>query len=332
MATNQGFASLIPRDGDGEFLYYLMDMLTPALKRLASGTTFDEVSKRDVRQVSCAIPQEPGERSAITHVMKAVDEALRQVCEAIDRAREVKRAMLQQFFYQALGETAYADRPRQNLPPGWSLVPTEMLLSAQPKNGVSPVASTQPPGTPTFSIAAIRDGRVDLSNRTHLKYTRVSEEVAKRYRVQCGDVLIVRGNANPDLVGKAGMVNEFPDGCIYPDIAKRVAFRTDVEPKVSAAFAVLAWNHAVVHNQILRRAKTSNGTLKINNRDVGQIVMPVPSETEQSQLVEGITAVDTMIEALTLARDSQEQLKRAVANDLLSGRVRLTSAMEFAVS
>jgi type I restriction enzyme S subunit len=236
--------------------------------------------------------------------------------------------VLQQFFYDALGETAYADRPRKKLPHGWSLVPTQQLLDQEPKNGVSPEASSQPPGIPTFSIAAIRDGRVDLSAKEHLKYARVDERVVQRYRITKGDILIVRGNANPDLVGKAGMVGRFPDKCIYPDITKRVVFRTAGDSKVSPEFAVLAWNHELVHNQVLRRAKTSNGTLKINSRDVNQIVMPVPPDGDQTQLVMRAFAVDDQIDALVAVGKAYQQLKQSLMHDFLTGRVRVTNTIK----
>lgn len=285
----------------------------------------------DIKESWIPVPP-PNEQGVIARILDAVDTALERTRAAVDRAREVKRAALHRFFYDALGETAYADRPRRKLPPGWSLVATELLLAEEPKNGVSPEASSQPPGTPTFSIAAIRNGRVDLNDKDNLKYVRVSETVARRFCVQRGDVLIVRGNANADLVGKAGMVNVHPEGCIYPDIAKRVVFRPDSEPKVISAFAVLAWNHAIVHNQVLRRAKTSNGTLKINNRDVKQIVMPVPPEKEQAQLVKIIESVDAQIDALTTVSVAQERLKRALAHDLLTGRVRVSREAKAAAS
>jgi len=252
-----------------------------------------------------------------------VDIALEYTRAAVDRARELKRAILQDFYYGALGETAYADRPRKKLPPGWSLVPTKRLLAEDPQNGVSPEASTQPPGIPTFSIAAIRDGRVDLNTGEHLKYAHVPEKVVQRYRIRRGDVLIVRGNANSDLVGKAAMVSSFPEGCIYPDIAKRVVFRAEGDPKVSYEYAVLAWNHPVVHNQVLRRAKTSNGTLKINNRDVSQIILPVPPETEQTRLVQLAAVVDAHVDSLFVIADAQSQLKKSLMQELLTGRVRV---------
>ena len=63
---------------------------------------------------------------------------------------------------------------------------------------------------------------------------------------------IAKGNANPDLVCKAGMIDHYPYGCIYPDITKRVVFRKEGECTVTPPFAVLVWNHSIVHNQILR--------------------------------------------------------------------------------
>lgn len=334
LTCNQSCEILVPRDGavDADFLFYLLHYGLSAFVRLTGGTTFGAITRRDIARVRFAVPSQVEEQVAIARLLDAVDTALECTRAAIERAREVKRATLHRFFYDALGETAYADRPRRKLPLGWSLVATNLLLAEEPKNGVSPEASSRPPGTPTFSIAAIRDGRVDLNNRDNLKYTRVSESVARRFCIKRGDVLIVRGNANPDLVGKVGMVSVFPEGCIYPDIAKRVVFRTDPEPRVSPEFAVLAWNHAIVHNQVLRRAKTSNGTLKINNRDVKQIVMPVPSETEQAQLVTIVAGVDAQFHALTVVGVAQEQLKKSLMHDLLTGRVRVRSEMKATAS
>jgi type I restriction enzyme S subunit len=213
------------------------------------------------------------------------------------------------------------------LPIGWNLIPTEQLLELDPQNGVSPNANTQPPGIPTFSIAAIRDGAINLNDRMHIKFAQLPNDLAEFYQVATGDVLIVRGNANPELVGKAGMIRDFPDGCIYPDITKRVFFKINGEYPVLPEYAVLVWNHSVVHNQVLRRAKTSNGTLKINNRDVKQIVLPVPPKTQQEQLVELTLAADNEISMLGRMLTTQEQLKRSLMHDLLTGKVRVNDSL-----
>jgi type I restriction enzyme S subunit len=79
VTTNQGFASFIPKDGvNGEFLYYFLEHLTPVFIRLAAGTTFLEVSKRDIRKVRCAIPRHD-EQLAIAKVLGAIDAVILQV-------------------------------------------------------------------------------------------------------------------------------------------------------------------------------------------------------------------------------------------------------------
>ena len=140
-----------------------------------------------------------------------------------------------------------------------------------------------------------------------------------------GDVLIVRGNANSGLVGKAGVIDRYPEGCIYPDIAKRIVFRKKGECTVTPEYAVLAWNHSIVHNQVLRRAKTSNGTLKINNRDVKQIILPVPTLQEQNEIAKLAEALDRKIDGLDNVTDAYKQLKRSLMHDLLTGKVRVNN-------
>jgi type I restriction enzyme, S subunit len=300
------------------------EQVTRQLSAWQCGTNYPAVNERDIRRLVIPVPS-PTEQMAIAGILDAVDAALEHTRTAIDRARELKRAVLQQFFYEALGETAYADRPRRKLPPGWSLELTEVLLAEDPKNGISPETSSQPPGTATFSIAAIRESRVDLASRENLKYARIPDSVAERYLIRRGDILIVRGNANPELVGRAGMVSDCPAGCIYPDITKRVVFRNDSDPSVLPEFAVLAWNHAIVHNQLLRRAKTSNGTLKINNRDVKQVIMPVPPPKAQAELVHLTRSLDSHADTLAAVSVAQQTLKRALMHELLTGQVRVNT-------
>ncbi len=330
------FIVLSPRAGtEPRFLYHLVcshEVRGRAAARMEGSTGRQRVPDEVFTKRLLVPLPDRDEQAAIARILDAVDTALERTRAAVERTRVLKRACLQRFFYEALGETAYADRPQKKLKAGWSLHPAGSLLAGDPKNGLSPESSSQPPGIPTFSIAAIRDGRVQLSDGQHLKYARIDPKVAKPYQVRCGDILIVRGNANPELVGAAGIVGAFPDGCIYPDITMRVAFRQDCKPRVLPDFGVLAWNHAVVHNQILRRAKTSNGTLKINSRDVAQVVMPVPTEEEQLEVCRIAKAIEVVIDSLVAVSKAQQALKNSLMHDLLTGRVRVRDIARAAAS
>ena len=265
----------------------------------------------------------PEEQESIAMLLDSADTAISCTSDSIRRAAELKHAVVQDFFIAALGQTAYADHPTKPLPAGWKLLRTDELIWGEPKNGVSPATFSQPPGVPTFSIAAVRDGRVDLSKTEHLKFAILTDKIADKFRIAKGDVLIVRGNANPDLVGKAGQITTFPEGCIYPDITMRVRFRDDVDHPITPEYAVLVWNHPIVHNQVLRRAKTSNGTLKINKQDVKQMILPVPPPDEQESITRLAGTCDEKSAALAERLSALEELKKALMNDLLTGTVRV---------
>jgi type I restriction enzyme, S subunit len=305
------------------YLYYLLDYLP--LKILNAATGVPGLSRRDAYALRGSFPP-TDEQEAIVRILDAMDDAIERVREAIVNCENLRHAVVQKFFFSALGETAYADRPVKALPLGWSLEPTGNLLDGDPKNGISPTTTAQPPGVPTFSIGAIRGGRIALENAAHLKFARLSDKIAAKFQVSRGDVLIVRGNANPDLVGKAAMIDKFPAGCIYPDITKRVLFRTIGDRVVTPDFAVIAWNDPIVHNQVLRRAKTSNGTLKINNRDVKQIIMPVPTPDEQQTLVEVVSGIEEQVNRLQAVLAGYEVLKRSLMHGLLTGHLRVDCA------
>lgn len=321
------FIVLSPKSGTNpRFLYHLVcahAVRGRAVARMEGSTgrqrVPDEVFER---RLLVSIP-DSDEQAAIARVLDTLDLAIKRAREAESANRLVTASIIQTFFYSALGITAYADRPSRKLPSGWSLLNTECVLAGEPKNGVSPQAADQGRGVPTFSIAAVRHGRVDLDTDTNLKYADVPPKVAEKFKLTAGDVLIVRGNANPDLVGKAGMVSTFPNGCIYPDITKRITLRTSGDNIVLPGYFVLAWNHSVVHNQVLRRAKTSNGTLKINSRDVKQIVIPVPPVPRQEEVVGLVAAAGKVGDALRQKISGLEQLKKSLLHDLLSGAKRL---------
>lgn len=304
-------------DDHWSYLQVLLEYLD--LAKLNAATGVPGLSRRDAYALRGAFPPPP-EQAAIARILDAADTAIERTRAALTNAKVLTRGIVQRFLDDGLGRIASADRPGRYLAPGWRLERCQRLLVGEPKNGLSPRTESQPPGFPTFSIAAVRNGRIDLSGE-HLKYARIRPEAAAQARVSRGDILVVRGNANPDLVGKCGMISDHPDQCIYPDILKRVRFRGGDDGLIPD-FAVLVWNHPVVHNQVLKRAQTSNGTLKINSRDVKQMVLPVPPVQEQSRLVHLNNVAASRVQALEAQAESLQLLKRGLMQALLTGRVR----------
>lgn len=95
-ATNQGFKSLIPRPGvSSEFLYYKILTAKGELLTKGTGSTFLEVSKRDVGALEFLTP-DLEEQAAIAQVLCVVDDELDVLRLRLEKARAVKQGMMQE--------------------------------------------------------------------------------------------------------------------------------------------------------------------------------------------------------------------------------------------
>ena len=76
VATNQGFKSLVLKDGfDVEFFYYLFKNKTEYIKNFASGSTFQEVSGSVVKNLSFLIPPKQ-EQKRISNILSKLDKKI----------------------------------------------------------------------------------------------------------------------------------------------------------------------------------------------------------------------------------------------------------------
>ena len=130
----------------------------------------------------------------------------------------------------------------------------------------------------------------------------------------------MRGNANPAYVGSAGVVLNHPEGCIYPDILMRLVPCEQVDP----IFLLLSINSRLGHDQLLKKAKTTNGTLKVNGQDVQTTKLPLPSLAEQRSIVEQVTSASDAGSVASHCLSRLTSLKAGLLQDLLTGKVRVT--------
>ncbi|UOR90420.1 restriction endonuclease subunit S [Helicobacter pylori] len=91
--TNQGFQSLIPLEKiNNEFLYYLILTLKNKLLKLASGSTFLEVSPNKIKNLLIPLPP-LNEQSAIANILSSLDRYLCALDALILKKEGVKKAL-----------------------------------------------------------------------------------------------------------------------------------------------------------------------------------------------------------------------------------------------
>ena len=99
-ATNQGFQSLvISNDFNNEFCYYLMQTKKLELITKASGSTFIEISNKEVKNISCLIPIIQ-EQQKIASFLTLLDKRIAKQRELVESLKSYKRGLLSRLFPQ----------------------------------------------------------------------------------------------------------------------------------------------------------------------------------------------------------------------------------------
>lgn len=275
----------------------LTDAFTEHSVRESKGSTNPYINWPDIAKFEFSLPP-IDEQTRIAQLLLAADE----VVESYKKALVALSTMRSREFTETLKHNSV------------ERVSCEKLFSNAPKNGYSPKTNASGIGCPTLSIGAVRNGRVDPNGNT--KFAEISQSDLEKFRLRGGDILVVRGNGNKSLCGRAGIVADVPDSCFYPDLLIRIAFDSKI---ILPEFAVSLWNHPSAHNDLLAFAKSTNGIWKINGKDLRQHSLLVPSLEVQKRVVKRLSSLDKVEMELSGHIQRTQMMLRQMANEMILG-------------
>lgn len=233
------------------------------------------------------------EQKRIAEILWAANEAEEQYSESRTQLSSLRSRLFRESLSKCYTEPVVCSR----------------LFKSPPRNGYSPKTNASGKGSPTLSLGAVRDGKVEPDG--HTKYAEISATELDKFRLQSGDILIVRGNGNKNLCGRAGLVSDVPEDCFYPDLLVHIAFDEDT---ILPAFAVEQWNEQTTHNRLLSVAKSTNGIWKINGKDLRQHTLQVPSLEVQREIVEQLDELSEREEEIVRHTYKTQKLQKQVGS------------------
>ena len=96
ICTNQGFKSLVVMQNiSNEWLYYMVHVLKPNMLEKAIGSTFLEISKKDLAELDIIVP-EFTEQKAIAQVLSDMDSEIEQLEKKLAKYQQIKQGMMQE--------------------------------------------------------------------------------------------------------------------------------------------------------------------------------------------------------------------------------------------
>jgi len=199
----------------------------------------------------------------------------------------------------------------------WPTARVDALLRAPLINGRS--VKDKAGGFPVLRLTALKNGKILLSEHKEGNWT---EDDARPFLVERDDIFLARGNGSKKLVGIGGQVMDDPMSVAFPDTMIRVRLDTSA---VRPDFFLLAWNSWTVRRQIEEAARTTAGIYKINQDHVSGFTVPLPSFSEQAEIVRildaRLGAADALEAEIDAALTRANALRQSILKKAFSGQL-----------
>lgn len=308
MASNQAIATIQPSaEIDGRYLFYYLLSQRRELDRQGKGATQRNISQTILRPWLVRFPTSTEEQRSIVDLLE--DHLSR--LDAADRYLAIASARIERLSGSIVASAldACSHVPRRAL--GDLVAPGRRLAY-----GVLQPGQHEVDGIPLVRVGDLGD-LTQVGSASTLKH--ISPQIDARFprtRLVGGEVLL-------SVVGTIGRVAVAPTWLAGANVARAVAVWPTSEA-LRPDFAALALRDPRTQQRLLAAAhEVARKTL--NLEDVRDIAIPVPTLSEQEQVVataaEGLDAVERLNGELNAARNRQSRLRRSLLTAAFSGRL-----------
>jgi type I restriction enzyme S subunit len=311
VATNQGFANLICKEHTHNlYVLYLMRFIRKKLEQLAAGSTFKEIARTIVRNLTIQRPP-LAEQQKIADVLSTVDEAIQKTNEIIAETERLKEGLMQELLTRGIGHKEFKDSEIGKIPKEWSVTRLEEIGTFQ--YGFTASATSQNTGIKLLRITDIKEnGMVDWSK---VPYCKINEGNLKKYALRNGDILFARIGAT---TGKTCYIGQSIRSVFGSYLIRFNPAESDVDMRF-LYFFTQSWIYWLQVN------RKKEGQLKkgLNTKTLGSLKIPLPAFHEQQKIAGILSTVDKKLEIERKGKAELEETKQGLMDLLLTGKIRV---------
>ncbi|WRA80612.1 restriction endonuclease subunit S [Helicobacter pylori] len=300
--TNQGFQSLIPLEKiNNEFLYYLMLTLKNKLLKLASGSTFLEVSPNKIKNLLIPLPP-LNEQIAIANILSDMDHYLYSLDALILKKESVKKALSFELLSQR--------KRLKGFNQAWQRV---RLGTYKYRRGSFPQPYGNPQwysdnGMPFVQVYDVGEN-FKLTQKTKQKISKIAQPMS---------VFVPKNSVIITLQGTIGRVALTQYDC-YCDRTILI-FDNNTLNDVNKYFFVLSLFTKFEEEKI----KADGSIIKtITKQTLKDFEIPLPPLNEQIAIANILSGLDSEIISLKNKKRQFENIKKALNHDLMSAKIRV---------
>ena len=318
LVASTGFAVLTPStEVEGSFVYHhvMTEQFAAKLEAAATGQAYPAVRPDDVSNYSIALPPQ-SEQRAIADVLDSIDETIERTEAAIAATETLRDSLLHELLTRGVPgwHTEWKDVPCiGTIPADWEVVRLGEVIESSTYGTNEPLGDNG--NIIVLRMNNIQRGEIDWSE---VKRAELSGKELNELDLQPGDILFNRTNSL-DLVGKIAMIRDLPEPTSFASYLVRI--RTKAK-RVSPIWLSALLGSKGYQSRIRRFATPGVSQANINPTSLKSLTIPLPSISEQTNAMSVLNGIREQIQNARRECETLQQAKSALADALLSGRMR----------
>ena len=303
------------KDNIGPYLYYVLSKDVVSLTTNNQGSAVKYIKLRDLTDFTVILPPS-NERSKIIDILRMVDSVLVNTQAVIDQIQALKNGIIQELFTRGIPSRHKKFKMTDvgEIPDSWEVKPVKELISVC-QYGLNKPLSTDPIGVPVLRMNNLGAGKIDVGD---VKYAVLTKEEECEYLLEPGDVLFNRTNSRA-LVGKVAIYKERRKMSFASYLLRLKAKRGETDPRWLNYY----FNTAETQNKLSHMATPGVSQSNINAQVMQSLRFKTPPIEEQKIMADLIDLMETRVEQEALVMDGYVQIKYAIMQILLTGKVRV---------
>lgn len=307
---------------EADYLYHFLQSLNviAQIEDTVGGSSQKSLSLGAIKNLKIFRPIQL-EQQKIAAILTSVDDVIEKTQAQINKLKNLKTGMMQELLTRGVGvdgkpHTEFKDSPVGRIPKGWDVISLDSVAQIQTGAAKSSKLTGELIELPYLRVANVQDGFLDLKE---IKIIKIPKNKSNRYLLQPNDVLVNEGG-DFDKLGRGSIWS----GQITPCAHQNHVFvvRPNIK-KLSPKFFNHLSGSEYGKKYYMGCAKQTTNLASINSSQLKQFPILLPSLKEQEDICRALDSVDQNISNIQLKLSQHNNLKKALMQDLLTGKVRV---------
>jgi type I restriction enzyme S subunit len=301
------------------YVYFLQSGFTQLgiFEGAGNKTTIPNLSRNRLAALDVPHPSIDEQRNVV-RALARVREAMKVHDRSLASTQELKRAAMQTLFTRGLRGEAQKETEIGPVPESWEVVSFGSIRERL-QYGTSTRCTYEPDGLPVLRIPNIDPGRVNASD---LKFAKLPDEEARRYKLEDGDLIFIRTNGVLERLGSCAVYAGEPTNSLFASYLIRAQLNRE---KVDPYFAAFFFGSEIGTGIVAGRATpAADGKYNLNTGTIDSLPLPLPPTLgEQSDIVAILEAIDRKIDLHKRKWAVLDELFKSLLHKLMTGEIRV---------